>query len=495
MPSRQQVLWIGDKPDKAVEEAFVQRRLSLTQIVNPTDDDLSVSRAAIFNITRYSGAIAGQLSSELPRCISHGARPIIRCDSTTGLIIQARFSEFKDRYGLIGSLMPPDDLAEEAREGIQGAGPTFNKTLKVKGATLTGENLLLLQRAFSDCSEIELLPLTEGKSNALVFRAHARVGSVAPAAFMLPFLVKLDTAPNIETELENFRTYVAPHVPFSHRPDLDAGRSLIGATRGILVGDFVEDAASLAQLCSDPSGRGAIYSLFDDALRSWRRHAYADPSTTKLSFTELMPGLIKETEILPRIVNLARKKFGLTATPNQLVDRLTKASVFNYRRGIIHGDLHPGNVMVRGSEPILIDFFSIWGAAPLIADVACMEVAVCFTIAPEKTALGRTKVHEKPFRSWKKEIDALFAKACLNYVPPLQEPPSEFNWLWSICRQTRMMAHLVGADRGPYEAALVAYLLRRARLGLNPKENLLIAAYALRTAEVVLKCLEARTKK
>jgi hypothetical protein len=151
--------------------------------------------------------------------------------------------------------------------------------------------------------------------------------------------------------------------------------------------------------------------------------------------------------------------------------------------------------MVRGSEPILIDFFSIWPAAPLVADLACMEVATCFTIAPEQATLGRTRIRRKEFRSWQKEIDALFAQSCLDYVPPLQEPPSKFNWLWSICRQTRGMAHLVGADGGPYEAALVAYLVRRARLGGNATENIAIAAYALRTAQLVLECLESRVAK
>lgn len=494
MPSRQQVLWTGGTPDETTEDAFRRRRLALTQVGDLTDDDLSVSSAAIFNITRYSGSIAARLSADVPRCISHGVWPIIRCDSATVRIVQDRLADFKDQYLTIESSVGPDDLAEEAREGREDPGPSFNKNLKISGAALDGEDLLLLQRAFSDCTEIELLALTEGKSNALVFRAHARFGPAAPTTFLLPFLIKLDAASNIKTELTNFRSYVAPHVPFSHRPNVESGRSLIGATRGVLVGDFVEDATSLSRLCKDPVGRHAIYSLFDDALRSWRRHAYADPTTARVPFTDLMPGLIKEAEILPEIVDLARK-YRLKSSPSDLVDRLKKASAFRYQRGIIHGDLHPGNVMVRGSEPILIDFFSIWPAAPLVADVACMEVAVCFTIAPESAALGRSKVHQKPFRSWKKEVDALFAEKCLDYVPPLQEPPSDFNWLWSICRQTRVMAHLVGADRGPYEAALVAYLLRRARLGGNPSENLRIAAYALRTAETVLECLERRAKK
>jgi hypothetical protein len=467
--------------------------MTLTPTMSPTDDDLAVSCAAIINISRYTGTIAGQLSSDVPRCIAHGVRPIIRCDSATVRIVQGRLADLIDRYQIVGTTVAPDDLAEEAREGLQNAGPSFNSRLDIKGAVFSAEDLILLQRAFSDCTEIDLLPLTDGKSNALVFRAHARLGPVAPRAFVLPFLVKLDSASNIRTELENFRTYVAPHVPFSHRPNLDGGRSLIGATRGVLVGDFVEEATSLARLCPEPGGRRAIYSLFDDALRSWRRHAYADPDTAKLAFTELMPGLIREGEILPEIVDLARK-YGLSASPADLAARLTKASVFHYQRGIIHGDLHPGNVMVRGGEPILIDFFSIWPVAPLVADAACMEVAVCFTVAPEQATVGRTEVHAEQFESWTKEIDALFAESCLEYVPPLQEPPSDFNWLWSICRQTRVMAHLVGADRGPYLAALVAYLLRRARLGGNPTDNIHVAAYALRTAEVVLRCLEKRTQ-
>ena len=312
---------------------------------------------------------------------------------------------------------------------------------------------------------------------------------MAPGSFALPFLVKLDRVSNIRKEHENFENYVAGHLPFTQRPNLNNGRSIFGAYRGILVGDFVEDAVPLSRICDRPEGRSVIYSIFDDALRSWRRHAYADPDDRKLSITELLPDLIRPNEITPEILARA-KRLGLKNDPKNLVDRLTASSVFHYQRGIIHGDLHPGNVMVRGSEAILIDFFSIWPLAPLVADVACLEVALCFTVAAEQVSSGVTRVHSVEFQAWRRQIDALYARACLRYVPPLQDPPSKLSWLWSACRQTRGMAHQIGADGAPYACALVTYLLRRARLGGRTGENIAVAAYALRTAERVLTCVE-----
>ena len=358
--SRTHVIWLGAPPPHGFVEALETRRLSVVQSDEPSDDALATSCAAIFNIPKYNGTIAGMIKSEVPRCISHGARPIIRADSHIIRIIQGLIKDYSGRWHPIATSRQPDDLAEEARDEKDKCGPSYEKELDIQGCAVDGEDRLLFQRAFHDCTAIELLSQKEGKSNAKVFRVHARVGNGAPGSFMLPFLAKLDSVSDIKAEFDRFERYVVGHVPFSQRPNIAGGRSVLGANRGILVGDFVEDATSLARICERPEARSIIYSIFDDALRSWRRHAYVDPPNAALAFTNpaLMPDIIRPAEILPEIVATAKKRFGLRATPQDLVDRLTKASVFKYQRGIVHGDLHPGNVMVRGTEAILIDFFT-----------------------------------------------------------------------------------------------------------------------------------------
>ena len=494
---RREVLWFCGNPTSRIIETFNARRMNVQKTSSPSDEHIAASCASIFDIKKYSGGVAKKTKEQVPRCIIHGSRVIIRCKTEDLLKLKANLKSFEGSLYYFDESRGNDDLVEEARHWGYEAGPIFNPDLIIKGddKSFEEEEIILLKRAFHDCSDIELLKLTEGKSQALVFRAHARIGpnaqisESAPFSFVLPFLVKIDTRENVATELENFDQYIAPHVPFSQRPNMASGRSMLGAARGILVGDFVEDAVSLASICENPSARTAIYALFDDALRSWRRHAYAEPDRSADSFSSQMSNLIREEEIPPVIIEIA-KKLGLKSTTSELVSRLNKASVFPYRCGIIHGDLHPGNIMVRGVEPILIDFLSIQPKKPLIADVACLEVAICFTVAATDVAKGRDRVHREPFKLWRQQIDKLFDKHCLRYVPPLQEPPSKYSWLWSACRQTRLMAHQVGAEGPPYAAALAAYLLRRTRLGGRQGENLKIAAYALRTAERVIGCLE-----
>ena len=47
-------------------------------------------------------------------------------------------------------------------------------------------------------------------------------------------------------------------------------------------------------------------------------------------------------------------------------------------------------------------------------------------------------------------------------VPPLQEQPCVHSWMWSACRQLRLMAHYIEPSEGAYAYLLAAYLLRMA---------------------------------
>lgn len=489
--NRPNVLWIGDRAPAHAAAAFSTRRLSLNQVTTPQLSDYNTARAVVINIQRTRDRSMPALDF-IDTCLTHGFRPIIRCPAFASLNVQAKLASRTARYDLRDAALTIEDFAELARQLGTEPGMPLNSTLKVIGALLKPEDDALLRRAFSDCSHVYLHRLDDGKSYADVFRAHVRFDRMASnvgagdAPLMLPFLLKFDDRAAIDSECKNIHKFVLPHVPFSQRPNIDQERSLLGADRGILVCDFVEEAVPLAKLCDQSIGRGAIYSLFDDAMKSWRRHAVGDQTPTG-GFPELMPDLIREGAIDVDIRSRAAK-FGLLAEPEQLVARLAVASRFNFRLGTIHGDLHPGNVMVRNGEAILIDFANIWERAPLIADLACLEVAICFTVAPEKLVL--VKSGDENFERWAKAIDFVFDGTCLRQVPPLQEAPDDINWLSAACRQTRNMAPQVGADPKHYAAALVAYLLRRARLGGRAGENKEVAAYALYIAEKVLIYLE-----
>lgn len=291
---------------------------------------------------------------------------------------------------------------------------------------------------------------------------------------------------DIHTEKDRYHRFVCGHIPFTQRPNLEPLRCVTGANRAVMVSDFVEDAVSLSDICKRPDGRRVVYSLFDDALKSWRRHAFADVSDPKAPITEHLGDIMRVDRISSDVRTEARK-FGAAKTPEALAQDLATCSTHEWKLGIIHGDLHPGNIMVRGAEAILIDFASVWDKKkPLVADLACLETGMCFTVAPEDCIKGPSKA--KAFEQWCAAIDDLFSLSCLMRVPPQQEPTG-MSWLRDACRQTRTLAAQLEATPAAYGAALALYLLRRARLG--GAKNSKIEAYALLTAERIIGLLKS----
>ena len=109
--------------------------------------------------------------------------------------------------------------------------------------------------------------------------------------------------------------------------------------------------------------------------------------------------------------------FGLATDPNTLRDRICEAAkTVSCFFGPYHGDLHPGNIMVRGGDAILIDFSSA-SDGPLTADPAALEVSLIFgtdeddkpecfqsgVFVDEVYESGNLTLH--PCRCWKENPD------------------------------------------------------------------------------------------
>jgi hypothetical protein len=152
-----------------------------------------------------------------------------------------------------------------------------------------------------------------------------------------------------------------------------------------------------------------------------------------------------------------------------------------------HGDLHSGNVMVRGKDAILIDFSAVKDG-PISADVAALEVSLTFgTDASEKV---------DDFAIWKQLIDEIYERALRNLPPMGEKTPSPYSWLRKAIREIHHVS--LGCDCKPEErkAIFAAYLIRFARLDIEdfgePKLKKLSSdrhAYALVVAERIIKSL------
>ena len=300
-------------------------------------------------------------------------------------------------------------------------------------------------------------------SGARVFAVYAEFPEGEAAPYPLPYFAKIHSCKHILKEYEAYDRFVSRYVPFSQRPNCEPKRCFLGLTDGILVGDFVDNSESLADVVQPNGARGIIHSLFDDALRGWRQQAYYREE--RISLSDVRANILKPERIKSVHVKAA-KTFGATMSPYELTLLLDESAKHLYRRGPVHGDLNTQNIRVRNGEAVLIDFYKS-NIGPLVADLASLEIAICFSMEADASwNLEDQKAYEDSsrFNEWRRHIDTLFKFVANKFgmVPPLQEQPCAHDWMWSACRQLRLMAHYIEPNEGAYGSLLGAYLLRMA---------------------------------
>jgi hypothetical protein len=507
---RRQVLWLGPNPSEATVREFKRRNLVLTVATSPvSDQDFLVSRAVIFCFdSKKKGKSIGLIKSYAARAAEHGLLVVLHANEQgedkvlQGHVVDfpevnARFIDFPRPIKQFSFRKPAYELAElAARHPV---GPPLNVALEIKGKPPTKEgDLLLLKRAFSDCKAITVEPLTKGLSGARVLAVYAEFpeGEVAP--YPLPYFAKIDSCKHILKEYEAYDRFVTHYIPFSQRPNCEPKRCLLGLTDGILVGDFVDDSVSLADVVQLNGARSVIHSLFDDALRGWRQQAYRRNDRAPLLG-------VRRSIVDPERVKAAHIKagaaLGATLSPAELT-QLLDASVYSYRRGPVHGDLNTQNIRVKNGEAILIDFYKS-DIGPLVADLASLEIAICFSIEADALWTEKEKgpyVDSERFKEWRRHIESLFVfvPGQFGMVPPLQEQPCLHGWMWSACRQLRLMAYYIDPSEQAYGYLLAAYLLRMTMFPEDKEKiepgspDAVVRGYAYWCAERILRAITSQ---
>ncbi len=509
---RTQVLWIGAPPSRRVISEFVNRRLTLT-VANPplSEQDFCVSRAVIFSFdSAHKGESIGYVRDYAARAAEHGLLVILHANKKDEdrLLqshvlnfpdVKSRFVDFPRPIKQFSFKKPGFELAEMAAR--HPTGPAFNPDLVIQGKVPERDgDIFLLKRAFSDCRVITVEPLGRGFSGARVLAVYAEfpAGEVAP--YPLPYFAKIDSCKHILQEYEAYDRFVTRYIPFSQRPNCEPKRCLLGLTDGILVGDFINDSVALSDVVQPVGARAVIHSLFDDALRGWRQQAYSRDERESLASMRskiLDPNRIKSAYVI------GGQSFGAKLSKTDLT-RIIDGSTRQYRRGPVHGDLNTQNIRVRNGEAVLIDFYKT-DIGPLAADLASLEIAICFSM--EADTFWNTKddgsyATSTRFTEWRRHIDKLFTfePGSFGLVPPLQEQPCAHTWMWSACRQLRLMAHYIEPNEEAYGYLLAAYMLRMAMFPddetkIDPQSvDAVIRGYAYWSAERVLSAIDSRRK-
>ena len=269
------------------------------------------------------------------------------------------------------------DIAQEIGRYPPGMAPRLD--LKISAEHADGRKIefsegsnLLIRRAFSDCTEVDLVPMLDGRSGVDVYRAYAKRAAPHLGRWPLPYFVKIGRRNEIFDEFQNYEHHVHGYIPFHLGPHLDVQRCCLGSEEGIIVGNYVEESESLRDCASDGRGAPAIACLFTRTLQGWYRQA--EPSKHPDSWEETHHLDLFPVGIPERRARRA-KTLGATKSLTELRALFSGCESLPTLCGPIHGDLHATNVLVRATDAIVIDFAKHC-RKPLVYDPASLEAGL-----------------------------------------------------------------------------------------------------------------------
>lgn len=289
--------------------------------------------------------------------------------------------------------------------------------------------------------------------------------------------MKFDGRQKIERELENYRQCTTLHVPFNQRPNLDDERCLLSHSSGVIVGNFVEQSESLMEAIDRGAGRAALHSLFESALRGWRRQAFYETQYVTKGDILVHLKLARPTSYNPRRKRRLQERQRSTATITQSFEELdtmlAALPAIRYRYGTTHGDLHGNNVRIAGTDAILIDFASV-DYGPLTVDPAALDVSLmmdtCLVAGDD----------------WLRLADEVYALKALRApsVPP--RPERDAANLLDALHYVRQTAFTVQFSDVEYPVVVALQLLRKASYGGDDAEQERRRVHAFRLADRII---------
>lgn len=379
-----------------------------------------------------------------------------------------------------GSAFDWRSIAEIISENPAGKAPNLQLQIDARNEKgeevgLTAEQRSLLQRAFHDCKIVHLIPMADGLSGVAPFRAYAELAAgqlgAEPYPWPYPYFVKLGKRGKVVAEYDRYVWKAAEYIPFFLAPRLRLERCGLGAADGIVVTDLVEGAESLRDCARDGRAVQAIANLFAKSLRSWwivaKEEARSVPE--QLHSLKLFPDKIPDGRAK------VAKDLGGTMSLEQLRAKFDACAAGPVLTGPIHCDLHAANILVRGSDAILIDFEKAT-SGPLVYDAACLEAGLFVDgfigdrRSPAQILQSILSLYEEPL---------LVSKHC--------HPRDASSWYYDCVKQIRLYAHRAERGRDQYAAALaLAFIKKACNDHPFPPERAALRASGLVIAETIL---------
>jgi hypothetical protein len=466
MIDRSKVLWLGGPPSPSDLQEHANRGLVVCEVesAEPTNDamDLKHARGLVLNAVPPHVPRVVQVLGCVASAVNHGLHVLVLlADSVAHAWVKEKLEHVvpagpaRDRVRYRIAATSPEVAETSARFD---PGPAINQALSIHSPEcleLTRQQIFLLQRAFYDCTMISLTPLPGGRS-ATTMLVQATLSNSLAGPHPLPFFAKIDGSAQILTERQCYERYAQSHIAWHLRPNLQPERCLVGAELGILVGSFVIKSESLWTLIAQSRSGGAINSLFDETLASWRDARSATSEDTGSIAPELAK-VFQHKNVRKRYLGAAAA-LGFQWEPAAIWEGFLNLPTRRWPRAPIHGDLHAENVRVRGNDAIIIDLARVTMGPPS-ADPACLEVWIAFELPPTGVQVDEA--------AWLSLVQGLFAPHMVcKPADPCESGP--LGWLGDSILQIRRLA-LAKSSPTDYAITLALYLMRRAMFEPDPQ--------------------------
>lgn len=337
----------------------------------------------------------------------------------------------------------PDDcswnlLANTITNNAAGCAPNIDTQINIEeGIEENPEKIVLLQRAFHDCKQVDFTSLGNGKSGVSTYRAYAELeDNVVPSKWPYLYFVKLGNREIIAKEHERYRESAMGHVPFHLGPRLNLERCALGFEYGVLVSDYVSGAESLKDCARSGRATAAIGNLFSSTISSWRSGATVESINLSDVLADRFPDNIPDHR-KSLIIG-----FGSTLAAAELRNRFLHEKSSPVLMGVGHGDLHATNVLVRGNDAIIIDFEKVTLELPLLFDAASLEAGLFVDGFVGDRRSGREILES---------VEALYTPSTLQGDLLTCHPRDGSSWYFDCVRQIRL--HAVSMEKQAHQYA------------------------------------------
>ena len=357
------------------------------------------------------------------------------------------------------------------------------------------ERVILLKRAFWNCTDLRLTLLDGGMSGAPVFKAYASLQAgpeqqSSTGSYPHLFFVKIGPRKKIIDEYDKYRSHIFEYVPFHLGPRLRLDRCNLGSKQGILVGDYVDGAETLIACARGGRCGHAIANLFDKTLGGWRKQERAkpvQPLSSQLGQKWFVEGQNKLIELPAERIPLVQKlRADIKIEPlKEIFEQLGKTAAF---AAPAHGDMHATNVLVRHGDAILIDFEKLEQHFPLTYDPASLEAGLLV-----EGFIEDLKTEKFTPESLVSMIGPLYEDRALKMGQmTFCRPGDPTEWFYNAVNQIRTLSWSAENEPGQYALTLALCLIRKGcnpHVDLNVKEPNTLRAIAFFFGQKILRAM------